>query len=202
MDHILPSLSLAWHHGALTPKGPFQGTYVEQAQPSDWGNIDSKDQWSSATGSYTPMRSTELGCFRSCSWCLSKALDKDYKDECMGLVPWCLNLQCKSSWILNDFLAENFGGIGMCLLVLLERSWWEGFNGIYLVRFGFRMWEILIFLKWFLSLKIQINSKKTRFWKEGRKKSVENMVTLLKAFLPFNSSMNFLSYLAVWKMDT
>ncbi len=30
-------------------------------------------------------------------------------------------------------------------LVLLERSWWAGFNGIYLVRFGFRMWEI-----WFL----------------------------------------------------
>jgi hypothetical protein len=24
-------------------------------------------------------------------------------------------------------------------LVLLERSWWAGFNGIYLVRFGFRM---------------------------------------------------------------
>jgi hypothetical protein len=30
--------------------------------------------------------------------------------------------------------------------------------GIYLVRFGFRMWETLNF-KWFLSLKIQINSK-------------------------------------------
>jgi hypothetical protein len=29
-------------------------------------------------------------------------------------------------------------------LVLLERSWWAGFNWIYLVRFGFRMWEILI----------------------------------------------------------
>jgi hypothetical protein len=29
-------------------------------------------------------------------------------------------------------------------LVFLERSWWAGFNGIYLVRFGFRMWEILI----------------------------------------------------------
>jgi hypothetical protein len=43
--------------------------------------------------------------------------------------------------------------------VLLERSWWEGFNGIYLVRFEFRMWEILIF-KWFLLLKIHINSKK------------------------------------------
>jgi hypothetical protein len=35
-------------------------------------------------------------------------------------------------------------------LMLLERSWWAGFNEIYLVRFGFRMWEILIF-KWFLS---------------------------------------------------
>jgi hypothetical protein len=45
-------------------------------------------------------------------------------------------------------------------LMLLERSWWAGFNGLYL--FGFRMWEILI-LKWFLPLKIQINSKKIRF---------------------------------------
>ncbi len=34
-------------------------------------------------------------------------------------------------------------------LVLLETSWWVGFNVIYLIRFGFRMWEILI-LKWFL----------------------------------------------------
>ncbi len=36
-------------------------------------------------------------------------------------------------------------------LVLLERSWWAGFNGIYLARFGFRMWEILNF-KWSLHL--------------------------------------------------
>jgi len=49
--------------------------------------------------------------------------------------------------------------------VFLERSWWTRFNGIYLVRFGFRMWEILI-LKWFLLLKIQINSQKPGF---GRK---------------------------------
>jgi hypothetical protein len=59
-------------------------------------------------------------------------------------------------------------------LVLLERSWWAGFNGIYLVRFGFRMWEILI-QRWFLPLKIQINSKKTRL---GKEKSVEDVVTL------------------------
>jgi hypothetical protein len=50
-------------------------------------------------------------------------------------------------------------------LVLLERSWWVGFNEIYLVRFGFKTWDILIF-NWFLWLKIQINFKKLGF---GRK---------------------------------
>jgi hypothetical protein len=40
-------------------------------------------------------------------------------------------------------------------LVLLERSRWAGFNGIYLVRFGFRMWWEILILKWFLPLKIQ-----------------------------------------------
>jgi hypothetical protein len=49
--------------------------------------------------------------------------------------------------------------------MLLERSWWGGYTGIYLVRFGFRMSEILIF-KWFLLLNIQIGSKKPGF---GRK---------------------------------
>jgi hypothetical protein len=109
------------------------------------------------------MRSTELGCFRSLSWCLSKALDKE---GCMGLVPWRLDLQCKSSWIwmisslkitLNR--SWNFQRNWNVPLVLLERSWWAGFNGIYLVRFGFRMWEILI-LKWFRLLKIQTKFKK------------------------------------------
>jgi hypothetical protein len=60
------------------------------------------------------------------------------------------------------------------LLVLLERSWWAGFNGIHLVRFGFRMLEILIF-KWFLQLKNSNKFQKTKFWKE---KSVGDMVTL------------------------
>jgi len=32
-----------------------------------------------------------------------------------------------------------------CAFGELERSWWAGFNGIYLVRFGFRMWEIIDF---------------------------------------------------------
>jgi hypothetical protein len=51
--------------------------------------------------------------------------------------------------------------------VLLERSWWAGFYGIYLVRFGSRTWEILIF-KWFLPLKIQINSKKPGFGRRNQ----------------------------------
>jgi hypothetical protein len=50
-------------------------------------------------------------------------------------------------------------------LVFLERSWRAGLNGLYLVTFRFRMWEILIF-KWFQLLKIQINSQKPGF---GRK---------------------------------
>jgi len=53
---------------------------------------------------FVVMRSTEPGCFRSCSWCLWKAL---YEDGCMGFVPWHLDLWCKSSWILNDFFTEN-----------------------------------------------------------------------------------------------
>ncbi len=54
---------------------------------------------------FVVMRSAELGCFRSCSWCLWKALDEE--EGCMGLVPWHLDLRCKSSWILNDFFTEN-----------------------------------------------------------------------------------------------
>ncbi len=80
-------------------------------------------------------------------------------------------------------------------LVLLERSWWAGFNGIYLVRFGFRMWEILIF-KQFLSLKIQINSQKPSF---ERKKGWERGNTWR---LTIQFKHDFLSYLVVQKINT
>jgi hypothetical protein len=58
-------------------------------------------------------------------------------------------------------------------LMLLERSWWAAFNGIYLVRIGFGMCNILI-LKWFLLLKFQINSKKRGFGRENRLKMCGN----------------------------
>jgi hypothetical protein len=68
-----------------------------------------------------------------------------YDEGCMGLVPWRWDLQCKSLWILNDFLIKlnrswKFRRNWNVSLVLLERSWWAGFDEIYLVRFGFRMW--------------------------------------------------------------
>jgi len=43
---------------------------------------------------FVVMRSTEPGCFRSCSWCRWKALDEE---RCMGLIPWHLDLWCKTS---------------------------------------------------------------------------------------------------------
>jgi hypothetical protein len=57
--------------------------------------------------------------------------------------------------------------------VLLKRPWWTRFDGIYLVRFGFKMWQINIF-KWFLPLKFKINSKKPSF----ERKNLEDMVIL------------------------
>jgi len=127
---------------------------------------------------FVVMRSTEPGCFRLCSWWLWKALNKE---GCVGLVPWRLDLLCKSlEYWMNSSLkirlncSWKFRRNSNVPLVLLERSCWAGFNGIYMVRFGFTMWKILIF-KWFLLLKIQINSQKPGFRKE---KSVEDMVTL------------------------
>jgi hypothetical protein len=98
---------------------------------------------------------------KSCSWYFWKALDEE---GCIGLVSWCLDLWCKSFkkyWIkfsLKMKLNQNwtFQRNWDVLLVLLERSWKWRFNGIYFIRFGIRMGEILNF-KWFLSLKIQIN---------------------------------------------
>jgi hypothetical protein len=62
-----------------------------------------------------------------------------------------------------------FGVVGKILMR-------AGFNGIYLVRFGFRMWGAIDFEVISASEIFKINSQKTRFWKE---KSVENVVTTL-----------------------
>ncbi len=69
----------------------------------------------------------DCGCFRLCSWSLWKALNEQ---GCIGLVPWCLDVWCKSSWILNDFFHWKLN---------------------YLVRFGFRIQLILSHTYWFKS---------------------------------------------------
>jgi hypothetical protein len=119
------------------------------------------------------------------------SLESSWRGGWMGLVPWHLDLGCKSSWILNDFFTENFGGIGMCLWCcwkyLDEQDLW-----IYLVGFGFWMWEILI-CRWFLPLKIKLNSKKSGF---GRK----NQLRTWRVAIQFKH--DFLSYLAIQKINT
>jgi hypothetical protein len=76
-----------------------------------------------------------------------------------------LNIEWFLYWELNR--SWNFQRNSNMPLVLLKRSWWIGFNGIDLVIFGFRMWEIFIFT-WFMPLKIQINPKKEKIsWGHG-----------------------------------
>ncbi len=97
------------------------------------------------------VRSTEPGCLIQITFLVS--LESSRGEGCIGMVPWCLDLRCKSFWTLNNFfteneikiVAENFGGIGMlplkCCWKSCCRAW---YNGIYLLRFGFRMWDIYI----------------------------------------------------------
>ncbi len=137
------------------------------------------------------MKEGSLFCFVLYLW---DPLNSDALDRVLGLCgklwrrrgasawfhdTWTCSAKVPEYWMISSLKIKlnrswNFRRNWNVHLVLLERSWWVGFNGIYLVRFGFRMSQIMIF-KWFLPLKIQINSKKPRFWKE---KSVEDVVTL------------------------
>jgi hypothetical protein len=84
---------------------------------------------------------------------------------------WTCNAKVLEYWMISSLKSTlnriwKSGRNWNVPLVLLERSWQAGFHRIYLLRFGFHVWEILIF-KRFLPLKIQINSpKKSDF---GRK---------------------------------
>jgi len=111
---------------------------------------------------FVGMRSTEPRCFRLCSWCLSKLSTRRSAWDWFHKV-WTCSAKVFEYWMISWLKIKlnhswKFRRNWNVPLVLLERSWWAGFNGIYLIRFGFRMWKILIF-KCFLPLKIQINSK-------------------------------------------
>ncbi len=93
---------------------------------------------------FVVMRSNEPECFRSCSWCLGKGLDEE---GCMGFGSMTFGLcgaKVLEYWMISSLKIKlyrtwKFWRNWNVPLVLLERSWWVGFNGIYLVRFGFRI---------------------------------------------------------------
>ncbi len=104
------------------------------------------------------MRSTQLGCLRLCSWCLWKAkicvpmtrkgaLAWFHDVAVQKVLEYWMNSSLKIKLKLN--CSWKFRRNWNVPLDLLEKSWWAGFNGIYLVTFGFRMWEILKF--WVIS---------------------------------------------------
>ncbi len=79
--------------------------------------------------------------------------------------------------------------------MLLERSWWAGRNGIYLVRFGFRMWEILIFYV------ISATENSNKFQKVRLEGNISwEHGNTWKLTIQFKH--DFLSYLAVQKINT
>jgi hypothetical protein len=108
---------------------------------------------------FLTMRSAKPGCLESHSWSLWKALKEE---GCISMVPWPLDLWCRSFWILKEVFSLEikwnpnwtFHRNWEVLWVLFEGYWWLGFNKIYFIRFGLRTWEILSF-RWFLSLKFK-----------------------------------------------
>jgi hypothetical protein len=90
-------LVLSGHHPSIAQKGPIADltSFLGKA-PGIGLYLTHLSMKEGSLFSFVGMRSTEPGCFRSSYWCLWKALDEEW---CMGLVPWRLDLQCKSSWI-------------------------------------------------------------------------------------------------------
>jgi hypothetical protein len=73
---------------------------------------------------------------------------------------WTCGVKVLKYWMISSLKIKinrcwKFQRNWIVPLVLLERSWWAGFDGISLIRFGFSMWEILIY-KQFLLLEIQM----------------------------------------------
>jgi hypothetical protein len=107
---------------------------------------------------FVVMRSTKSECFRSCSWCRWKTLDEDRNasDRVLGVVG---KLSMRTGSMTFGLVVQKFLNIEWFLhwKIELNRTWkfrrnWnvpfgvvgkdldeQGFNGIYLVRFGFRM---------------------------------------------------------------
>ncbi len=98
------------------------------------------------------------------------SLESSWQEGCMGFVSMVFGLAMQKFFNIEFFSLKirlicswKFRRNRNVPFVLLERTWWERFNGIHLVRFGFRMWQILIF-KWFSAAENSKKFQKTRFW--------------------------------------
>jgi len=86
-------------------------------------------------------------------------------DGCSKIVSQCLNLWCRSYWILNNFVKENpiksrlffLRKIGPSSSMLLESFWWMGFLGNDIVVFRPKV-RIFLNFEWILSLQTNLNS--------------------------------------------
>jgi hypothetical protein len=143
-----------------------------------------------------------------CLFCLYlwDPLNQDASDHILGLFGklsrrrvalawfhgiWTCGGKVLEYWMISSLRIKlnrswNFRRNWNVLLVLLERSCWAGFNGIYLVRFGFRIWEILI-LKRFLSLKIQKKFKRPGFGRKNKLRTEQHLKAYhsIQAWFPF-----------------
>jgi len=82
------------------------------------------------------MRSTELGCFRSCSWCFWKALDED----------WCIDRRKVGCFVLFCIVimrSTELGCFRFVFLVSLESSRQGGVHGLGFMMFGLMVQKFL-----------------------------------------------------------
>jgi hypothetical protein len=57
-----------------------------------------------------PTKSHKTWCFKSCVWFFGKLLRR------RGSFSWCLDLLCRSSWVMNDF----FTGMRCCIQISMH----------------------------------------------------------------------------------
>ncbi len=110
---------------------------------------------------------------------------------------WTCGVEVLEYWMISSLKIKlnrswNFERNWNVPLVLLERSWWTGLHGIYLVRFGFWMLEILTF--WAISA--AENSNKFQKPGFGRKKQLRKAQATLVSDNQLKGYLNSLNITA------
>jgi hypothetical protein len=103
-----------------------------------WTQFLSRVNWDASVMFFMSLESSQRGGVHGYSMMFGFAVQKFFENWMIS----SLKIKLNRSWKFQ----RNWN----VPLVLLERSWWAGFNYFifyyfFLLRFGFRMWEILIF---------------------------------------------------------